>query len=481
MAVLAGHGRRRDQLLLALALALVLVLALTLVDELGQDGGRRHGRQQHHDHAGAEEFLRQDGGRETEGGEHDADLTTGGHAHTDDETVFLDHEPAGELPHHGDGREGQPVHQHGGVEEDGGVHDGTSVDEEDRADAGDQVVDEVLDRVVAVVLALAREEVLLEGDAGEVGTHDGREARVEGQPTVEQHEAENHGLTRLHVQLAQPAHELGGQEVADQRDDDDEADGAAHLQGQLHGHDATGHVEGLADGEHHQGQHVVDDGGVDDDLGVLLVEDAQLTEHRGRDAHGRGGEDATLEQRDLPGGVHRVEGVGEATGHRDDDADDRHLPARLGVLDELVDVALEPSLEQQQHRRQLSQALDEGHAVLAADLLHDVGVVEQHAVQDASEESTQHTRLVELLGEPTSEDGEDHCPAEPQEVSREFSVHGTSNSPVQMASRLLGTQLAARLAVYHCGIGLPRWPTAYVLSSNKMRKKHISSQHDGLE
>jgi len=402
--------------------------------ERAQQRGRGHGGDEHHDHAGTEHLLAQDSAGQADGGEDDADLPTRGHADTDQQPVLLDHQATGQLASHGDGRQDHAVDEHLRVQEDGRVHDGASVDEEHGAEASDQVVDEVLHRVRGFVLALGLEVDLLQGNAGEVGADDARQPHLQRRGSVQDHGREHDGFTSLLVHLGEQAHDLAGIAVPQQGNHDDEQDRSTQLERELAHGDGLGGVEVGAERQSEEGQDVVDHRGVDDDARELLIDHAQLSQDRGGDAHRRGREDTSEEHSDGPGQSLGEVGEDESADDGHDHADNSDLPAGLGVFEQAVQVGLQADLEQQEHGSDLSQSRDERDAVLAAQLVHEMRLGEHDADQQASDQASEDTWLLQELGKGSQQSGQQHGPSDPQQVVSKFSVHDDSIVCVRLRS-----------------------------------------------
>ena len=314
-----------------------------------------------------------------DGGEDQAHLASGNHAHAHEQPVARRAPHAGrggELPGHSDDehRAGEPQHRRFGEL----AH--LCVDPDLQEEHGDE---EVADRCQLPPNALRR-RAAGEREAGDEGTDDRCELGRAGQLGHAQREREGKGDERS----ARPAvagdgsEQAGGETHADHGRDGEKGDRHRHdRQHRDHRHRALGD-ESYDHREHDQAHHVVGDRGSDHCAGLDHGQRTQVAEHARRYADARGRERGADEQRLLAIVGEQPRDARPGREQRDH-ADGRHGQRRPAHCAELGEVHLEPDLEEQQD-----------HAELA-----------QHAHDVVSLDETQHGRPDEDPGDDLADDG----------------------------------------------------------------------------
>ncbi len=158
------------------------------------------------------------------------------------------------------------------------------------------------------------------------------------------------------------------------------------------------------DGEDDEAEHVVDDGGAEDDPGLGGVDTAQILEDAGRDADAGGGERGTEEEVVVDRSVRQKPTADEpAEGKGSGDPDEGDEERRKADGQDVAHGGLEAHLEKEDDDTQAGEELDAGI------LSEEVEAVEadqaEVAEDDADEELTEDRRLTGARGEIAAQHG----------------------------------------------------------------------------
>ena len=408
----------------AVRAALRVAHALRLRREERDERGRRDERrdERHHD-ADAEDLLRQVPGREADSRDDQGHLAARHHARADPQAA--EHvEAAAERGHHaaedlrGDGERGvdRAEDENRLRAERADVDHHAHRAEEDRHEEGVDGREHLLDRMLEVG---ARER-----EAHHVRADDHREPHHLEEAREDERETERHRRDhdgRLEEEFQKPR-QVPRREHADQRRAQPHAERLGRDEPDLapvHALAAApararGDDDAVADGEHDEAEHVVDDGAGHDRRALLRIHLLLLGEDARGDADRRGGgHDAHVERRLLRDrlrerqvlqvreGVEeprqQVDGAEVAEEERDDHAADADERADERVLEEHAEVRLETRQEEEDDRGERRDAVERGrgrveHGVVAGDraehrghgaLRRGVQLAQRRAVEEA--------------------------------------------------------------------------------------------------
>ncbi len=216
------------------------------------------------------------------------------------------------------------------------------------------------------------DEVLLLGIAGEQhsreeGTDDGRQSDLLRQPGEEQTDDDGdrqciggtEGLLALVVVGGPAPVEQRDAVLREEDDSDDENTGDDGHHDDAHDVDAAAGACGtLDDGEDDHSEHIVDDGGRDDDPGLLGIHQVHVLDHTRGDSHAGGNHGRRQEHGVVEVAVGELD-ERESQDEGDDDSEDGHEHGGLAGAEKVLDLGLETHREQEEYNSQLGEGVED--------------------------------------------------------------------------------------------------------------------------